>query len=89
MLYYKYHTRLFKIYTDQCRVQGLVWAHQDYGKVYTNDAFKQAIVADTGTHKVYNSTFLSLLLKLNTWQSVDTFALKIHLNSSCFLSVFL
>lgn len=89
MLYYKYYTRLFKIYTDQCRVQGLVWAHQDYGKVYTNDTFKQVIVADTGIHKVYNSTFLSLLLKLNTWQSVDTFALKIQLNSSCFLSVFL
>ena len=40
-----------------------------YGNVYTSDAildvFKHATVADIGIHKVFNSTILNVLLKLN------------------------
>ena len=31
------------------------------------DTFKQNWVADTSTHKVFNSTILNVLLKLNVW----------------------
>ena len=45
--------------------------------------------AHPGIHKVFNSTFLSALLKLNVWECVDAFALKVWLNGWCFASVLL
>ena len=71
----------------QGRIQGLVLAHRCYGNVYTNsfiqtmhcDTFKQTWVADPGIHKVFNSTFLSVLLILGVWERADASALKIWL----------
>ena len=48
------------------------------------DISKQAIVEDTVIHKVFNSIFLSVLFKLNAWECVDVFALKIKLNTWCY-----
>lgn len=41
------------------------------------DTFKQAKVAGTSIHKVFNRTFLSVLFKLNVCQGSDAFVLKI------------
>ena len=49
------------------------------------DTFEQNWVADTGIHKAFKLTILSTLLRLNVWEGVDAFALKI-LNSWCFVS---
>ena len=50
------------------------------------DISKQARVADTVIHKVFNSIFLSVLFKLNAWECIDVFALKIKLNTWCYFS---
>ena len=50
------------------------------------DISKQATVADTVIHKVFNLIFLSVLFKLNAWECVDVFALKIKLNTWCYFS---
>ena len=39
-------------------------------------AFKQTWAAGLSIHKVFNSTFLCHLLKLNVWKCVDTFVLR-------------
>ena len=41
------------------------------------DTFKQTRVADTGMLKVFNSTILSELLKLNVLEEADAFPLMI------------
>ena len=52
--------------------------------------FKQTWVAEPGIHKVFDSTFLSVLLKSGVCKCADAFGLKIWLNDwCCFASVFL
>ena len=50
------------------------------------DIPKQARVADTVIHKVFNSIFLSVLFKLNADECVDVLALKIKLNTWCYFA---
>ena len=55
--------------------KGLICLYKQYFVIHLNR------LADTGIHKVFNSNILSEMFKLNVGAGVDTFTLKIRLNS--------